>query len=522
MYNLKKQTMKKSILILLTISFVNVYSQNLYYEECPFNFLNDLNSTVRAIETGADPNQTDKNGATLLMWAAYKGNFESLKYLIKKGANPNAKGIIYKSKDLESYYGNLLTISVSKNNTEMVKYLVETLKISVSEPEMFASDSSKLAKLFYKHNSKPMGWTPLIYATYNANISMVKYLVSKGANLNYDSYLGNTAIYYAAYQPDETLAEQYNEIFFYLASKGANLVVNDKVNGYSLLHLAAFHNNTKQIQFLLNNKAKVDATTKLGSSPLYLASEHNNFSAASMLIEKGANINFKRNTDGLTPLITAIKSGKDTMALFLINKGADLNLQNSSLETPLHHAINEKLDTVSTILLKKGANPNAKTEKGTTPLMLAARKGNMKIVKALLNKGANANIKNDEGTLAIDFALFNDHYEVASYLKNPICYESNLLKQLEIITNKYSVAAEAAKKEGIAAMYKFIHNTTDVIMKTLTTNEEINYWHTIGDNYELEEDPVKVATYIDTFKDSVINHYKLIKIQKFVNIENCE
>ena len=49
---------------------------------------------ISLLNRGVDINTRDENGATALMWAAYRGNWTLIEFLLQKGINPNIKGII--------------------------------------------------------------------------------------------------------------------------------------------------------------------------------------------------------------------------------------------------------------------------------------------------------------------------------------------------------------------------------------------------------------------------------------------
>ena len=100
------------------------------------------------------------------------------------------------------------------------------------------------------------------------------------------------------------------------------------------------------VQLLVNNKAKVNATTNVGFTPLH----------------------------------------------YLIAK--------------FPHA--ENFMAIADILLAAGANINAKDQKGFTPLHMAAARGYIDEVRYLLNKDANPKIKNNEGKFPVDLVPEGD------------------------------------------------------------------------------------------------------------------
>jgi uncharacterized protein len=68
------------------------------------------------LEKGADPNTSDNEGFTPLMYAAVKGHFEAANLLLGKGADVNA---------VEKSGGTALMLASHEGQTEVVKLLLE-------------------------------------------------------------------------------------------------------------------------------------------------------------------------------------------------------------------------------------------------------------------------------------------------------------------------------------------------------------------------------------------------------------
>ena len=80
-----------------------------------------------------------------------------------------------------------------------------------------------------------------------------------------------------------------------LISLGLDINKQD-IKGNTLLHVAAFCNNSSDIvTFLLNNGAKLNIQSESGNTPLHVASMMNNIQIVQLLLDHGADITIKNN-----------------------------------------------------------------------------------------------------------------------------------------------------------------------------------------------------------------------------------
>lgn len=167
-------------------------------------------------------------------------------------------------------------------------------------------------------------------------------------------------------------------------------------DGRTLLHFAVLQHNKDMVTLLLENKAKVDAKTKEGWTPLHVAIVFGFGSAteiAEILLAHNADVNAKnKDQNDDTPLHLAValftntKIEIETVKL-LLSKKADVNAKNKNGQTPLHFAVDDiKKRELIELLLANNADINAKTNEGITPLKIAS--GNKEITELLLKHGA--------------------------------------------------------------------------------------------------------------------------------------
>ena len=100
------------------------------------------------------------------------------------------------------------------------------------------------------------------------------------------------------------------------------------------IHEAAFMGNLKAIDAHIKANTNLDTLDNFGSSPIGVAATFNKQEAAILLIDGGADINFKSG-DGSTPLHTAAFFGRIEIVKALREAGADTNVSNNYGATAL-------------------------------------------------------------------------------------------------------------------------------------------------------------------------------------------
>lgn len=120
------------------------------------------------LNTGIDPNLTDAEGWTPLMWAAQSANNKVTQKLLEAGADPNITNYNEET---------ALDFAIYQNNAEVIN----TLILGGADPDF--ADST--------------GWTPLMTAVSNESVEAVKVLLEAGANPNLKDENQYTAYLYA-------------------------------------------------------------------------------------------------------------------------------------------------------------------------------------------------------------------------------------------------------------------------------------------------------------------------------------
>ncbi len=298
----------------------------------------------------------------------------------------------------------------------------------------------------------------------NGGISFLKYLISKGLDINFKLPKKECLVLKCA----ESYIEP--EVFKELERLGADMY-SESSEGDNIL-LRCVEKNAKLALFIIENYdiSQLDHSNKFGLTPLMYAAMNNNIELAKTLIAKGSDVNAQSagpvggnsywiKTNGLTPLALAVRCGNTEIVRLLMDAGANSSicdddgcpavfslvyypfrfLEERSFNSPIFNnkcAIipllsdldapdkrgytvlmesmcttqfsHNRTDAYSNVpialaLIENGANVNAVSNDGTTPLHLAVR-GPEDSVKALIKAGANPNAQDNNGNTPLILA----------------------------------------------------------------------------------------------------------------------
>jgi ankyrin repeat protein len=174
--------------------------------------------------------------------------------------------------------------------------------------------------------------------------------------------------------------------------------------GYSLIHAFADWGYLLAAQLLIEKGVDIEARTKVGETPLILASESGMESTAKMLLERGANIE-ATGDDEATPLLRAIRHSRIKLVKLLLKNNANIEASDSEGDTALNLAVMYSNEEMVKYLLKKGANHEAQNNDGRTALLCAVTKGRHKNVEILLELGVDVDAKDRRGRSALNYAM---------------------------------------------------------------------------------------------------------------------
>ncbi|MDR3131797.1 MAG: ankyrin repeat domain-containing protein [Rickettsiales bacterium] len=338
------------------------------------------------IGKGANVNAKNICGGTALHGAAYRGELNVVKYLVNEGADVNA------SSTEPNLNGTPLHCSVHSGRSSIVRYLLDR------GADICAEDEE--------------GKTPLYRAAGGRSLDIVKCLVEAGSDICTKIKSGDMIPLYAAAKCGSV------SIMKYFIGGGINVNIKDKY-GNTPLHIAAGNGNFSVVRYLVRKGASVVASNEYGETPLHFATCRTVHSGDTEMVEylvyKGADVH-ARDKDGRTPLHCPARYGSSCVAEYLIQEGVYVDTRDKDGNTPLHIAAEKGNIDVAKVLLKHNADINAKDEDCNTPLHLAAMMGNVGVARVLLKYNADVNTKNNEGRTALYYAVKYNHQKLVELL----------------------------------------------------------------------------------------------------------
>ena len=360
------------------------------------------------------PEAVGENGWTDLHWAAALDLPGLAKELVERGmevdirlnesGEPFGDGLKRTLRELGWDFGKLesdgetpLAMAAFANALSVAKYLVG------QGADVNAKDSD--------------GSVPLRWAASGNALSVAKFLVAQGADVNAKDNNAITPLHSAAYENALSVAK-------YLVGQGADVHAK-RSDGGTPLHEAAHQNAIAVAKYLIGQGADVDAKSSfdwpMSGTPLHMASYGNALSVAKYLVGQGANIKSKEARFGRTPLHSAADGDALSVAKYLVGQGANIKSKDAeSGWTPLQAAAYSDALAVAEYLVAEGADVNAKAGHGWTPLHAAARNYAQSVVEYLVGQGADVHAKTSggwsDGMTPLHFSALGSDLSTAEYL----------------------------------------------------------------------------------------------------------
>jgi ankyrin repeat protein len=263
---------------------------------------------------GADIHSLDKYENTPLINAAIGEHEDTVALLLEKGADTSAKNDSDRT---------ALAESLLRKNKKVQDLLIAATKIDIFDAVRIGRLAllKKLSKTESLKSKNSSGDTLLMTAAYWQHLSVVKYLVAQGLDVNASNKHGWSVLRMPCYQPSGKALK----IMKFLVENGADIDAVDSTNETVLFYSANYPKNNKISQFLIDAGANLEKADKWGNTALMVACKAGNGKLVKVLLEKGADKDAKNNagksiTDIVEEALKLAKGGWNRSLTAKLNK----------------------------------------------------------------------------------------------------------------------------------------------------------------------------------------------------------
>ncbi|KAK7955119.1 hypothetical protein PG988_015813 [Apiospora saccharicola] len=287
--------------------------------------------------------------------------------------------------------------------------------------------------------------TPLWQAASSGHRDVVKLFLEKGANIDdvADVLLGSETVtsrtsLSSLFIASDIRVEHALEVVEVLLQAGADAEAKEEMQGFTPLVAAECAGETEVVEILrrhctgarselqrspaierlLKHNAPIDIQSSKQVTPLMMAVMANQFEAAKLLVENGADVNMlSKQYNNTTALIQTVKVGSLPMTHLLSRKGANWKHRTPSDNmSAFLQAVYLGQVECTIYLLALGADIHEEGTIGWRPIHYAASKGRTEVVRWLLSMGADKSTRTRGAETAEDLARAGGHHDVVAFL----------------------------------------------------------------------------------------------------------
>lgn len=375
----------------------------------------------KLLDEGSDPNSEAEGFTSMLQAAAWYSDEDIVRLLVAKGADVNR---------VHERYGTALEAAADQNSTDIVRYLLAQGADVHHQGGMFInalrsaihSGGQEIVEMLLDNGMDvdiPCGrlGKAIHYAAAFGHTRLVEILIANNAKVNEKTTKCEVPLEQDT--ESELIKVRQNAIGKWLEStaplgedryglratidSGDPSTMRILIQAAANLNLPALNARTSAIEnHYIDKIYPLIALVDKGGTPLHYATTPHSTATASILIEKGANVD-ALDGDGKTPLHYASEDHNVAIARLLIENGANLNTLDSDQTAPLHHAVKKNNLAVARLLIEKGAVVDLPYNDGRSLLRTAVEHQYRDMTDVLVKSGADLN--SDRGLLPA--ALFH-------------------------------------------------------------------------------------------------------------------
>ena len=298
-------------------------------------------------------NLHNHTGATPLTKVVQENNFQTVKNLLAKGANPSLK---------------------QNDGLEATPLMLSHYAGTTTTTELLLDHGADVSPVDVNLDS-PVNW-----AAYAGTVKDLQLLIAHGANLSLKSKHGDAADVALRLWHADSVAQIFRSTSLakplpkadrqlFSAVQGNHLKKAERllgkeeitrgtdVLGVPFLLLAAQQGNLEMVRLLVKHGADPDPLNRVGQTALTIAVRFGHADVVEFLVENGSVINGTGTEYMLTPIMAAAVNGNVELGRYLIQKGADINTKDVVNQcNALHWAIFYNNDDLAEMLLQKGVD----------------------------------------------------------------------------------------------------------------------------------------------------------------------
>jgi len=327
-------------------------------------------------EPGSVDDQCELNGCTALHYAIQRCRIDTIKVLLRAGANPDAEDDFGRNARQLAFIGIQTRLYPPDKQRQLEQIFpwsttyIEDLELTIIHKSVLNIVSIDLSTIFSAndatineqvHCKDALGYTPLQWAVRLDNVAAVRELLRIGARPDTQNNMGATPL--------------------------TNAMVTAKASC---------------VKTLIDAGADPCAANKNGIQPMHFACLYKHLEAVKLLLESGADVNC-RAVDGLTPLLLASRWGAVDILEYLLDHGADVEQGNFFEDTPLFFAVIYNSHGSLRFLLSRKANHRHVSKAKKTVLHLVAEMGDVETMEILAEaklKDLDVNARDLDGKIA--------------------------------------------------------------------------------------------------------------------------
>ena len=346
-------------------------------------------------------NAVNKYGETPLMQAAKAGCFDTVAFLLDRGANVNGNDATKMELSERDSFGVSMDIDREDSEEEEEEEWQDVSPLYCA----LEAGHSEVAKLLIERGAD----------TSNSNSENIPLAVLAAKHCSHDvlQLLSDKEVAFDKLEDDRALLTSVARKDFdsipLLLEKGVNVNEKNKFGDTALCSVVQLGPHSRAMELsklLIAYGADINIRNSRFETPLQIACSRNYDKVAELFLELGCETNVKNTYSHYSPLHHATQHNNGKLVQMLLQYGADANVNGDEEKTtPLHVAATENSVHAAHVLIKHGVELEVINELGRTPLAAAAACGSLPMVQLLLNQGASVHTKDKQGKTPIILAV---------------------------------------------------------------------------------------------------------------------